>query len=236
MRRSCELVPCRISSSRNSSGTGPRAASTIVADAQDLGVEARMARPAASPRCAASRRATSGDSRSRRAAHRRAGQRQHDVDADRPQQRALARHVRAADDDHARRRRRRAGRRSRTATARQSADGRAPRRRRAGPSSTSSGNGSPGARRRRSPAPPAPRPRRPRAATRRPRARRPRASDRSRPPAAARSSRTKAIGANIMLCVESSHDTSAAAARSASTAARRAVSSDWLQRGEARRA
>ena len=43
-RRSCELVPCRISSSRNSSGTGPRARSTIVPDAQDLGVEARVPR------------------------------------------------------------------------------------------------------------------------------------------------------------------------------------------------
>ena len=43
IRRSCELVPCRISSSRNSTGLGPRAVSTIDADAQNLGVEARMA-------------------------------------------------------------------------------------------------------------------------------------------------------------------------------------------------
>ena len=34
--------------------------------------------------------------------HRGAGQRQHRVDADGPQQRALARHVRAGDDQHAR--------------------------------------------------------------------------------------------------------------------------------------
>ena len=42
----------------------------------------------------------SGESRSRARAHRRAGQREHRVDADGAQQRALARHVRAAHDEH----------------------------------------------------------------------------------------------------------------------------------------
>ena len=58
------------------------------------------ARPAANPRRGGLRRAraATGEADGR---HRRAGQRQHDVDADRPQQRALPRHVRPADDEHA---------------------------------------------------------------------------------------------------------------------------------------
>ena len=72
------------------------------ADAQNLGVEPRVPLPAASPRRAASRREPAPTARSRRARDRRAGERKHDVDADRAQERALARHVRSAQDHHAR--------------------------------------------------------------------------------------------------------------------------------------
>ena len=163
-------------------------------------------RPAASPRCGASRRAPAA-TRAARRADRCARQRQHDVDADRPQQRALPRHVRAADDDHARAGRRRGARRCGRRLPRRSADGRAPSASNTGPSSTSSGNGSVGLlegvgrqRRQRLDLADGPEP----LADRRSVA----ACQRSIATASCgRSSRTYAIGANIMLCVESTHDT-----------------------------
>ena len=165
---------------------------------------------------------TSGDSRSRAGAHRRARQRQHDVHADRPQQRALARHVRAADDDHAR-----AGAPpSRTSLRTERSSGIS-----GWPSAVAVEHGPvrrqapetdpPGARTRTSPAPPALRFRRWPAATRPRRGRRRRASDRSPPPAAASRAAGTAIGANIMLCVESTHDTSAPQLRDAARRRRR---------------
>ena len=102
MRRSCELVPCRISSSRNSSGHGPRGQVDDLPHARDLGVEARRARPAASPGCAASRRPRAATARSRRA---RTGAPASASTALTPTVRSsvlLPGHVRAADDQQPR--------------------------------------------------------------------------------------------------------------------------------------
>ena len=100
MRRSCELVPCRSSSIRKSTGGASPARRMISAEPRDLGVEprhARLQRVLDADRRADLERRQPQPPR----AHRRPRLRQHGVDAHRAQQRALAGHVRAAHDEHA---------------------------------------------------------------------------------------------------------------------------------------
>ena len=199
MRRSCELVPRENLVEQEQQRHGPRA------DRRSCGCgESRRrtasARPAASRRCAASRRAPAATAAAA-GPHRRPGQRQHDVDADRPQQRALARHVRAADDQRARMTARRAARRFARRPARRSADARARSRRTADRRRRSPETDRPGVRRRRWPAPRALRSRRPPAATPRPPGRRPHAIDRSPTAICWRTQQQCAIGLNSRLSV-----------------------------------
>ena len=100
MRRSCELVPCRNSSIRKSTGSAPGGLIQNLAQAQDLGVEAR---DAALQRIGQADGSADGERREAQPAraHRSAGLRQHGIDAERAQQRALARHVGAADHQDA---------------------------------------------------------------------------------------------------------------------------------------
>ena len=67
MRRSCELVPCRSSSSRKSTGSGPRGERRRCRAAAGSRRRSATGPPAASPGCAAWRPIASGDSRSRAA-------------------------------------------------------------------------------------------------------------------------------------------------------------------------
>ena len=100
--RSWELVPCRISSSRKRTGDWSARQLDDVADLEDLAVEARVP---LLQRILDSNGRTDRQRRQHEAirAHRRTSQRENGVCADRAKQRALARHVRAADDEHARR-------------------------------------------------------------------------------------------------------------------------------------
>ena len=97
MRRSLELVPLNSSSNRNSTGNGPSSRSKMQPDAQRLGVETRamFLQRIGVTQAGADRQRREPQARG---ANRRAGERQHGIQSDRPHQRALARHVRAAHD------------------------------------------------------------------------------------------------------------------------------------------
>ena len=94
--RSWELVPLKSSSNRKRSGSGPRDRSTSCLHPGDLGIEPRAA---GLERILDAQSGSDGQRREPKAgrAHRGAGQGQHRIDPDGPQQRALARHVRSAD-------------------------------------------------------------------------------------------------------------------------------------------
>ena len=96
--RSCELVPWNSSSSRKSNGVAPPSEVGKGADARDLRVEPRAA---LLQRILNTQRGADPERRKakRGRTDRRAGLRQHGVDADGSKQGALAGHVRAADDE-----------------------------------------------------------------------------------------------------------------------------------------
>ena len=145
IRRSCEFVPCRISSSRNRRGTSPPARSDELLQPRDLGVEpgaARLQRVLDPQRRAGAQRREPQPRR----AHRRAGEREHHVHADGAEVGRLPGHVRARDEEDARAAvaepdvvRHRRGRGAGAGAASPSTTAR-----RSGPGSTISGNGSSG--------------------------------------------------------------------------------------------